>query len=117
MPPQKLPPESHYDHNKLGKLFALAAVVLLLSLIGQFAKAQYDALKYRVDTAANEHKPNAEALKRQLEDLGAKIEKIRLKVEADTDAVKAKQSALTALQKDIKTLEKKKGEFTKKQDI
>src|SRR3569623_1499543 len=40
MPPssQQLPPESHYDPKKLGKYFAIAAVVLLLSIIGLFAK-------------------------------------------------------------------------------
>lgn len=37
MPPP-LPPESHYDPKKLDKLFAFLAVVLLLSLIGIFAK-------------------------------------------------------------------------------
>ncbi len=37
MPPQ-LPPESHYDPNKLAKIFAIAAIILLVSLIGIFAK-------------------------------------------------------------------------------
>src|SRR5437868_3133974 len=37
MPPQ-LPPESHYDPNKIQKIFAIAAVVLLLSILGLFAK-------------------------------------------------------------------------------
>jgi mono/diheme cytochrome c family protein len=39
MPPSpQLPPESHYDPKKIGMLFAIASVVLLLSLIGLFAK-------------------------------------------------------------------------------
>ena len=37
MPPP-LPPESHYDPKKLQKIFAIATLVLLVSLFGVFAK-------------------------------------------------------------------------------
>ncbi len=36
--PEPLPPESHYDPKKLDKLFAILAIVLLISIIGLFAK-------------------------------------------------------------------------------
>jgi mono/diheme cytochrome c family protein len=197
----QLPPESHYDPKKLGKIFAVVAVVLLLSLIGifvkdysrqwkgyqqqyrameaekarvkldeqqkdlskneeyqkvtaelkeaqakfakqlsekrvleakiraseavlnihtkegQFAKAQYDALKYRYENAEENKKPSAQQLKTQLQALAGKIEKYRLTVEADTADFKAKQKQLTDLQKLVKVLEKKRSEFTKKADI
>src|SRR5438552_3729726 len=34
----QLPPESHYDPKKLDKLFAILAIVLLLSLMAVFVK-------------------------------------------------------------------------------
>jgi cytochrome c2 len=201
MPPSNLPPESHYDPKKLDKFFAIVGIVLLLSLIGlfakdysrqwkdyqrqfhaleveksrvkldelqndlssnqeyqkvladlkgakeklahqaaqqkniemriraadavlkihtkesQFAKAQYDALKYRTEKAKTEGQANASKLQKQLDDLGAKIENLRLKIEADTKDVKSKEGELAALQKDVKVLDKKRAEFDKKAEI
>ncbi len=36
--PEPLPPESHYNPKKLDKIFAILAIVLLVSIVGLFAK-------------------------------------------------------------------------------
>jgi len=200
MPPQ-LPPESHYDPDKLGKIFAFVAVVLLLSLIGlfakdysrqwkdyqrqyrglevekarvkldaegndlnkneeykkllqdlseaqkkinakaatvkelkakvhaaqvinklhtqqsQFAKAQYGALRYKYETAANTGAGNAQDLKIQLDTLAARIEELRLKIEADVLQEKTSADVLKDIEKEYKNLDKKRMALAKKQDI
>lgn len=201
MPPSSLPPESHYDPKKLGKIFAIVAVALLLSLIGifakdysrqwkdyqrqfhaleiekarvkldeqqnnlsanqdyqkvladikeaknqlaqhasdrkqiemkisaadavlkihtkesQFAKAQFDALKYRYEKSSNDGNSDAPKLKEELDKLSSRIEELRLKIEADAADLKSKESMLADLQKNVKVLEKKRAEFAKKADI
>jgi cytochrome c551/c552 len=200
MPPQ-LPPESHYDPKKLGMIFAIVTIILLLSLIGifvkdyarewkgyqrdfrtqevekarvkkdaelkelakneeyqgvlkdletakknqkakessiqavnrqifaaeavskrhtqqiQFAKAEYDSLKYQYESAASHKSSNAPKLKERLDKLSAKIEDLRLKVENDNKLVKEKTAQLKDLEKDSKELEKKRMAATKKLEI
>ncbi len=200
MPPQ-LPPESHYDPKKLDKIFAIIAIVMLLSLVGmfakdysrqwkdyqrqyramevekarvkadsedqelsknedyqnvlkelavaqkeqaaqgsavkalgreifsaeavqrlhtqqsQFAKAEYDALKYKYEHESSIGAADAPEFKVRLDKLGAKIEALRLKIEDDTKATKSKTDALKAIEKKAKDLDKKRMAAAKKREI
>lgn len=197
----QLPPESHYDPKKLDKIFAIAALVLLVALMGifakdfsrewkpyqrqfkalelektrikvdaeskvlakneeyqavvkqlaesqaqlksqntqiqtvqkkikaieatkrlhvqksQFAKAEYDALKYNYEVAANHHKSNAPQLKTKLDALRKSIEDMRLTVEADEAALKKETEALKSIESAYKDLDKKRYNLAKRLEI
>ncbi len=197
----QLPPESHYDPKKLDKLFAIITIILLVAIVGiwakdyarewkqyqkqfkalelektkikmdgeenelakneeyqgvlkqlaeaqgkfksqesslkavksqiaaieavkrlnvqqsQFAKAEYDALRYSYEEADHQGGVNAPALKTRLDNLGVKIEALRLKIEANEGDIKAKAEVLKNAEKDYKDLDKKRGTIAKKADI
>ncbi len=201
MPPQQLPPESHYDPKKLDKIFAIVSVILLVSLFGifakdfsrewkayqrefrnlevekalvkldaqnvalgknedyqkivkdlesaqkkldgqkstirtinqgiakaeaakklhiqqsQFAKAQYDALKYRYEAAANHKGTNAQQLKIQLDTLGAKLNNLRKQIEEDEVKVKEQTNKLKSIEQETRDLEKKRATIAKTAEI
>lgn len=201
MPPPQLPPESYYDPKKTQKIFAIVSVILLLSLIGlfakdysrewknyqrkfraleaekatvkvdaedtalasnseyqetvkalaeaqkafnsqaaaigtikkevhlaevsqklhtqnsQFAKAKFDALRYKYESAEHKGASDAPKLKKELQELAGKIEHLRVQIEADDAKLKVKNDELATIQKAVKDLEKKKAGFTKKKDI
>lgn len=90
-----LPPESHYDPNKLGKIFAVVAVVLLLAIIGLFVKDYSRQWKeYQRQYRAMEVEKTRVKLDEQQGDL-AKNEEYQ-KVMADLKAAQTKLTAETA---------------------
>ncbi len=200
MPPQ-LPPESHYDPKKLQKIFAIATIVLLISLVGlfakdysrqwkdyqrkfrvmeveksrvkldaesnelakndeyqkvlkelkaaqekaesqnsalatvkkkvasleavkklhvqksQFAKAEYDALKYTYEEAAHKKAADAAKIKIQLDTLGNKINDLQIQIDADDAAIKTQNEILKNAEKEVKDLDKKRATIAKKAGI
>ncbi|MDO8674911.1 MAG: c-type cytochrome [Candidatus Omnitrophota bacterium] len=86
MPPP-LPPESHYDPKKLQKIFAIATLVLLVSLFGVFAKDY-----------AREWK----TYQRQFRAL--EVEKTRVKLDAQNNEL-AKNEDYQKVLKELKTVQ------------
>jgi chromosome segregation ATPase len=200
MPPS-LPPESHYDPKKLDKLFAIAAVILLLSLVGmfakdysrqwkdyqrdfrsmevekaqvkldaersdlagnqeyqalakqvadtqkklkqsdekiadikkrmakaetaerlhtqkyQFAKAEYDSMRFRYESARHSKAGNADRLQKELARQDEQVQQLQVQVDADKKAVKKISDEQAAIEKEFKDLEKKRLALAKKRDI
>ena len=90
MPPQ-LPPESHYDPKKLDKLFAIAALVLLVSLVGLFVK---------------DYSRQWKGYQRQFRVI--EVEKARIKLDEQDNAL-AKNDEYQKLLKDLKAAQDKVG--------
>ena len=121
MPPQ-LPPESHYDPKKLDKLFAIAAVILLLSLVGLFAKdysrqwkgyqrqfrvIEVEKARVKLD-AENVELAKNEDYQKVLKELGAAQDKVKAQASA-LKPVKQKMASLNA----VKKLHVQKSQFAK----
>lgn len=100
------------------QIAAALAVEKLYVQKSQFAKAEYDAVRYQYDHAKSVgEKSHAQKLKEKLDKLTSTINDLRQKIETEQKNIADKTALLNAIGAQAKELEKKRAGIAKKSDI
>jgi cbb3-type cytochrome oxidase cytochrome c subunit len=83
----------------------------------QFAKADFEACKYRYEAARNQNRANTRTLKTELDRLEVLKEKLRLEMEASEVELKKHMHSVSVFFEDRKKLEKEKAAIAKDLDL
>ena len=93
------------------------ATIKILTQQSQFAKAEYDTVKYDFEEARAHKKSKADALNQIMDQLAVKIEKLRIQIEEKADVVSSEEEKIKAIEKNADDLEKKASKTAKKSAI
>lgn len=89
----------------------------LVSQQYKFAKAEYDALRYRQEAAAAHHEAGAVQSRQELDEAGQKLGQLKLSVEKAEEALQAKVQAVDSCAAALKDLQRKERSLTAKAKI
>lgn len=93
------------------------ATIKILTQQSQFAKAEYDTVKYDFEEARAHKKAKADGLQKRMDQLKVKIEKLRVQIEEKNAVLATEEAQITAIEKNAVDLEKQVNKAAKKSDI
>ncbi|MBP6344037.1 MAG: c-type cytochrome [Candidatus Omnitrophica bacterium] len=96
---------------------SVTATVKILTQQSQFAKAEYDTVKYAFEEARAHESRKADGYKKRLDELSVKIEKLRVQIEEKNEILIAETNKIKEIEKSAKDLEKQTDKIAKKSDI
>ncbi len=96
---------------------ALQATINILTQQSQFAKAEYDTLKYNFEEARAHKDPEAPAMEKKVNALSQKIERLRVQTEEKQALLNAQNDTIKVIEKNANELEKQRSKIAKKSEL
>lgn len=96
---------------------ALNSTIKILTQQSQFAKAEYDTLKYDFEVARAHNAPKVSKLKERLDYLSLKIERLRVGIEEKAAVVTSETAKIRSIEQNARDLEKQVDKIEKKSEI
>ena len=100
-----------------GHIESVNATIKILTQQSQFAKAEYDTVKYDFEEARAHKATKANSLKQRMDQLAIKVQKLRVQIEVKNAVLFTEEEKIKAVQKDTDDLDKKVSKITKKSAI